>query len=66
MKKPGICAVIANKDLAAITELEPLVGLFEVRIDLIGDGWPEVARGLKKPWIATNRLAQEEIGRAHV
>jgi len=62
MKKPGICAVIANKDLAAITELEPLVELFEVRIDLIGDGWPEVARGLNKPWIATNRLAQEGGG----
>jgi len=59
MKKPGICAVIVNKNLAAITKVEPLVELFEVRIDLIGDGWPEVARHLKKPWIATNRLAEE-------
>ncbi len=59
MKKPAICAVIANKDLAAIREVEPLADLFEVRIDLIGDGWEEIARELKKPWIACNRLRQE-------
>jgi len=57
--KPGICAVIINKDLAAIREVEPLVDLFEVRIDLIGYGWPEVAKQLKKPWIACNRPLKE-------
>ena len=59
MRKPEICAVIVNKDLAAIREVEPLVELFEVRIDLIGDGWEEIARELKKPWIACNRLKEE-------
>lgn len=59
MKKPKICASIVNRDLAAINVVEPLVELFEVRIDLIGDGWQEVARQLKKPWIACNRMAQE-------
>jgi 3-dehydroquinate dehydratase-1 len=59
MKKPRICASIVNKELAAIKAVEPLVELFEVRIDLIGDGWEEVAKQLKKPWIACNRMAQE-------
>jgi 3-dehydroquinate dehydratase type I len=59
MKKPRICAVIVNRNLAAIREVEPLVELFELRIDLIGNGWQEVARQLKKPWIACNRMAQE-------
>lgn len=59
MKKGKICAVIVNKDLPAIAKTEPLVDMFEVRIDLIGQGWQEVARGLKKPWIATNRPADE-------
>jgi len=36
-----------------------LVDLFEVRIDLIGDGWQELAKQLKKPWIACNRIANE-------
>ena len=65
MKKAKVCAVIVNKDLGAIARVEPLADLFEVRIDLIGDGWPEVARSLKKPWIATNRLAEEGGGWRH-
>lgn len=65
MKKAKVCAVIVNKDLAAIAGVEPLADLFEVRIDLIGDGWPEVAQSLKKPWIATNRLAEEGGGWRH-
>ena len=59
MKKPGICAVIVNKDLMAIKAAEPLVELFEVRIDLIGDGWMELVRHLNKPWIACNRSPDE-------
>jgi 3-dehydroquinate dehydratase type I len=57
--RPKICAVITAADEAAVATAAPLVDLFEVRIDLIGDNWPEVARKLKKPWIATNRLAAE-------
>ncbi|MBI4187020.1 MAG: type I 3-dehydroquinate dehydratase [Chloroflexi bacterium] len=59
MNRPGICAVIVNRDLSALKQVEPLVELFEVRIDLIGDGWQEVAGHLKQPWIACNRIASE-------
>jgi len=59
MKKPRICAVIVNNDLEAVREVEPLVGLFEVRIDLIGDGWQELVKQFKKPWIACNRRVDE-------
>jgi 3-dehydroquinate dehydratase type I len=59
MKKPNLCASIVNTDIKAIQEVEPLVDLFEVRIDVIGDGWTEVAKRLKKPWIACNRLVEE-------
>ncbi len=59
MKKPRICAVIVNNDLEAVREVEPFVDLFEVRIDLIGDGWQELVKQFKKPWIACNRRADE-------
>jgi len=59
MKRPRICATIVNKDLEAIRGVEPLVDLFEVRIDLIGDGWQQLAKQLKKPWVACNRSADE-------
>ena len=59
MKKPRICATIIDNNLKAVREVEPLVDLFEVRIDLIGDDWQQVARQLNKPWIACNRTAAE-------
>lgn len=59
MKRPSLCASIITTDIKAIKEIEPLVDLFEVRIDLIGDGWTEVAKKLRKPWIACNRLVEE-------
>ncbi len=59
MRKPSICVAIVNNDLRAIKEIEPLVDLFEVRIDLIGEGWQDVARQLEKPWIACNRRQEE-------
>ena len=59
MKKPRICAVIVNNDLKAVKGVEPLVDLFEVRIDLIGDGWQELVKQLNQPWIACNRRADE-------
>ncbi len=62
MRKPKICAVIVSNDPKAIEQVEPLVDLFEVRIDLIGDGWQELVRQLKKPWIACNRSAEEGGG----
>ena len=59
MKRPRICAVIVNNDLEAVKAVESLVDLFEVRIDLIGDGGQELAKQLNKPWIACNRSAEE-------
>ena len=53
--KPRICAAIVNDDLEAVKGVEPLVDLFEVRIDLIGSGWQELVKHLEKPWIACNR-----------
>jgi 3-dehydroquinate dehydratase-1 len=57
--RPAICAAIVNNDPAAIKMVEPLVDFYELRIDLIGDGWREVARRLEKPWVACNRRADE-------
>jgi len=59
MRKPRICAVIVNNDPEPVREVESLVDLFEVRIDLIGDGWQELVKQFKKPWIACNRSADE-------
>jgi len=58
-ERPRICVAIVNSDLKAIERIEPLVDLFEVRIDLIGEGWREVAGRLGKPWIACNRSKGE-------
>ncbi|MFC1931143.1 type I 3-dehydroquinate dehydratase [Chloroflexota bacterium] len=62
MKRPRICATIVNNDLDAIKGVEPLVDLFEVRIDIIGNGWQELAGKINKPWIACNRSADEGGG----
>ncbi len=59
MKRPRICAVIVSDDSAAIKAVEPFIELYEVRIDLIGSGWPELVEQLGKPWIACNRSAAE-------
>ena len=59
MSKVKLCASITGTDLAAVKKIEPIVDLFEVRIDLIGDNWTEIARQLKKPWIACNRMVEE-------
>ncbi len=59
MRKPRICAVIVNNDPEPVREVESLVDLFEVRIDLIGDGWLELVKQIKKPWIACNRSVSE-------
>ena len=57
--RPRICAPIVNKNLDAVRNVDSLVDMYEVRIDLIGDGWEGVAGILYKPWIACNRLARE-------
>jgi len=59
MDRPGICASIVNGNIEAIERVAPLVDLFEVRIDLIGPDWREVAGQLGKPWVACNRKSDE-------
>ena len=59
MSRPRICAVIVDSDLSVVGKAEKFADLFEVRIDLIGDSWPELAARLTKPWIACNRIADE-------
>jgi 3-dehydroquinate dehydratase type I len=53
--KPKICAVIISDDTEAVKRAEVLVDMLELRMDLVGGGWPEMARHLHKPWIATMR-----------
>jgi len=59
MTRPVICASITNSDMKTINNIEEYVELFEIRIDLIGGKWREVATSLKKPWIACNRCMNE-------
>lgn len=59
MIKPRICAVLTGHDPDTARKAEGLADLFEVRIDLIGSRWREVAAGLRRPWIAANRKASD-------
>ena len=56
--RPRICAVVVD-NLTAVRQAEQFADLLELRIDLIGDGWQELAEQLNKPWIACNRRAAE-------
>ncbi|MDD4859869.1 MAG: type I 3-dehydroquinate dehydratase [Dehalococcoidales bacterium] len=57
--KPRICAVLTTSELISPAAVEPQVDLYEVRLDLIGEGWRRVARHLRRPWIACNRRAEQ-------
>jgi len=59
MNKPVVCAAITSNNVEAVKAAEPLVDMFEVRIDLIGEGWQALAAQLEKPWIACNRTREE-------
>ena len=59
MNKPIICLSIIENNPAAIQKVEPEVDMFEVRLDILGDNWPDVTGQLKKPWIACNRSRKE-------
>jgi len=58
--RPRICNVIVGKDdVEAALAVADFVDLFEIRIDMVGAGWQQVAERLPKPWLATNRVASE-------
>ena len=59
MNRPRICGVIMDSSLDIVSKAEEFADLFEVRIDLVGDGWQELAGQLNKPWVACNRVASE-------
>lgn len=60
MRRPEICACVTSAtDMSAAIAVSGSVSLYEVRIDLIGDDWPEVAAALPGPWIACDRLAAQ-------
>lgn len=59
MRRPRICAVIVDSDLAVVRQAEEFADLLEVRIDLVGESWQELAKQLNKPWIACNRVVSE-------
>jgi 3-dehydroquinate dehydratase-1 len=59
---PRICVAVTGADAAAIEKAAPQADLFELRIDLIGEAWRELAGRLKKPWLACNRRAAEGGG----
>ena len=57
MDRPQICVAITDTDMEKVREAELAADLVEVRIDLIGNGWEEVAVSLSRPWIACARIA---------
>ena len=59
MDNVRLCVAITNQDIEAVRAITPFVDLFEVRIDLIGEGWRELLGHLVKPWIACNRKRDE-------
>lgn len=59
MKRPKICAVVTDDNITSIQEIQPLVDLFEVRIDLVGENWTGIVKEIHKPWIACNRISEE-------
>lgn len=57
---PDICACITCvEDIDAALEAAADVALYEVRIDLIGQGWRSLVGRLSRPWIACNRSVDE-------
>ncbi len=65
MPQPEICACITSAaDVSAALAVSGTVSLYEVRLDLIGPEWTEVAAALPGPWIACNRLATQGGGAA--
>jgi 3-dehydroquinate dehydratase-1 len=59
MDNVRLCVAITNNDVEAVRTVTPWVDLFEIRIDLIGEGWEELTGHLVKPWIACNRKTDE-------
>lgn len=59
IKTPKICAVITSADKETFVDALNTADLIELRIDLVGKEWREVAKSINKPWVATNRAKSE-------
>jgi len=57
--KSRICAVLTNSEPGVIGRAGQRADLFELRLDLIGQGWPGLVEHLNRPWIATCRPKSE-------
>jgi 3-dehydroquinate dehydratase-1 len=62
MIKPRICAVLTSAETGILEACSQMADLYELRMDLIGPGWKEVAAAIHKPWIATLRMGEEGSG----
>ncbi|HSW57857.1 MAG TPA: type I 3-dehydroquinate dehydratase [Dehalococcoidales bacterium] len=59
MPEIRIAVSLTEENPGPLDSVEPLVDYWEIRMDLVGPRWPELAAKLKKPWIACNRSPQE-------
>jgi len=59
MAEYPICLSLIENDPEALTLAVPLADWLELRLDLIGDNWPELASKVEKPWIACDRRPEE-------
>jgi 3-dehydroquinate synthase len=59
MNSPRICTVITSADSTILRQAETQADLVELRLDLIGETWMQLAELVRLPWIATCRTCQE-------
>jgi len=57
--KSSICAVLTTDEPGIISQAGQHADLFELRLDIIGQGWPGLVEHLNRPWIATCRPRSE-------
>ncbi len=59
MAEYRICLSLIEDDPEALLSAVPLADWLELRLDLIGSNWPELAGRIDKPWIACDRRPEE-------
>src|SRR5512143_1444058 len=59
MGKPRICLTVIERNDRALAAALPSADLVELRLDLLGGDWRQIAPKLNKPWIACNRSRAE-------
>ena len=59
MTEPKIAVALTDSSIRLLKSSEPQVDFWELRLDLIGAGWKNVAEAISRPWVACNRSRQE-------